>query len=42
MKGVDLTAVQELLGHSDPKITREHYAKLAPDHLQKSIKKLPY
>lgn len=42
MNGVDLTAVQELLGHQDPNVTRKHYAKLAPEHLQSSVKKLPY
>lgn len=42
MEGIDLSTVQELLGHASPETTRKHYAKLADEHLQKSVKKLPY
>jgi integrase len=42
MQGINLTTVQELLGHSSPETTRKHYAKLADEHLQQSVKKLPY
>ncbi|MFC1561903.1 tyrosine-type recombinase/integrase [candidate division KSB1 bacterium] len=42
MQNVDLSTVQELLGHASPETTRKHYAKLADEHLQKSVRKLPY
>ena len=38
MEGIDLSTVQELLGHASPETTRRHYAKLTDDHLQKSFK----
>jgi len=41
MSGVDLVTVKELAGHSDIKTTIR-YAHLAPEHLRKSIGKLPY
>ena len=41
MSGVDLVTVKELAGHSDIKTTMR-YAHLAPEHLRKSIGKLPY
>jgi len=41
MNGVDLVTVKELAGHSDIKTTIR-YAHLAPEHLRKSIGKLPY
>lgn len=33
MSGANLVSVQKLLGHSNPKITAETYAHLAPDYL---------
>ena len=36
MRGVDLYAVQQLLRHSDPKLTAR-YAHLAPDHLAAAV-----
>ena len=41
MSGVDLVTVKELAGHSNIKTTMR-YAHLAPEHLRKSIGKLPY
>jgi len=41
MNGVDLVTVKELAGHSDIKTTMR-YAHLTPEHLRKSINKLPY
>jgi len=41
MSGVDLVTVKELAGHADIKTTMR-YAHLAPEHLRKSIEKLPY
>jgi len=41
MSGVDLVTVKELAGHSDIKTTMR-YAHLTPEHLRKSIGKLPY
>jgi len=41
MSGVDLVTVKELAGHADIKTTMR-YAHLAPEHLRKSIKRLPY
>ncbi len=42
MECIDLSTVQELLGHASPETTRKHYANLADEHLQKYVKKLPY
>lgn len=36
MAGVDLRTVQELLGHSDPKMTTR-YAHLAPEHKANAV-----
>src|SRR5207237_6837247 len=33
MSGANLVSVQKLLGHSNPKITADTYAHLAPDYL---------
>jgi len=41
MAGVDLPTVQRLMGHSDIKTTMI-YAHLAPDHLARSVNKLPF
>ena len=41
MSGVDLVTVKEFAGHADIKTTMR-YAHLAPEHLRKSIGKLPY
>jgi integrase/recombinase XerD len=38
--GVDLYTVSELLGHTDPKMSRI-YAHLAPHNLQDAVKRLP-
>lgn len=40
MQGVDLPAIQKLMGHSDIETTMI-YAHLAPDHLSKAVNKLP-
>lgn len=39
MAGVDLTSVQELLGHKSLNMTLR-YAHLAPEHKTKAVKKL--
>ncbi len=39
MKGIDLTTVQELLGHSDQRIT-QRYSHLSPMHKAKAVKVL--
>jgi len=41
MSGVDLVTVKELAGHADIKTTMR-YAHLAPEHLRRSIERLPY
>lgn len=42
MAGVNLKAVQTLLGHKSIKITMDIYGHLTPDHLEASINRLPY
>jgi len=41
MAGVDLAAVQKLLGHKDIETTMK-YAHLAPDHLKAAVGKLSF
>lgn len=41
MKGVDLSTVAELMGHSTTLVT-EHYAYLQPDHKKFALDQLPY
>lgn len=40
--GINQRAAQELLGHSDPKLTAEVYTDVAALHLHKEIAKLPW
>jgi site-specific recombinase XerD len=42
MAGVNLKAVQTLLGHKSIKITMDIYGHLTPEHLEASINRLPY
>ncbi|MCJ7645574.1 site-specific integrase [bacterium] len=41
MSGVDLSTVQELLGHSSIKVT-ECYSHLSPDHRMRAVKRLRF
>ncbi len=38
-KGVPLQVIAEVMGHSDMRMTRKHYAHLAPDHIAETIRK---
>ncbi|MBU4334228.1 MAG: tyrosine-type recombinase/integrase, partial [Candidatus Omnitrophica bacterium] len=38
-KGVDLYVVQQLLGHSTPKMT-QRYAHVQPDHFKSAIREI--
>ena len=42
MSGANLVSVQKLLGHSNPKITAETYAHLAPDYLLAEVNLLRF
>jgi integrase len=39
--GASTDAIQDLLGHADPRMTRRAYAHLLDSTLQKTVKKLP-
>jgi len=36
--GVPMRTIQELLGHSDMRITVQHYAHLTPDHIAEQVR----
>ena len=40
MAGADLAAVQRIMRHTDPRITMEFYAHIAPGHLRNAIDRL--
>jgi hypothetical protein len=40
--GADLAAVQRILRHSDPKLTTEVYAHLAPEYLRAEVDRLSF
>jgi len=40
MLGANLTSVQKLLGHSDPKITERRYGHLLPDFMKSEVDRL--
>ena len=40
MAGADLPAVQRIMRHTDPRITTEFYAHLAPGYLRNAIDRL--
>ena len=42
MQGADLSAVQKIMRHRDPRITSETYLHLDPDYLQKQIDRLSF
>jgi len=42
MSGANLVSVQKLLGHSNPEITAETYAHLAPDYLLAEVNLLRF
>jgi hypothetical protein len=42
MSGADLAAVQRILRHSDPKLTTEIYAHLAPEYLRAEVDRLSF
>jgi integrase len=42
MLGADLAAVQRILRHSDPKLTTEVYAHLAPEYLRAEVDRLSF
>ena len=42
MSGANLAAVQGILRHSDPKLTTEVYAHLAPEYLRAEVDRLPF
>jgi hypothetical protein len=42
VSGANLVSVQKLLGHSNPKITAETYAHLAPDYLLAEVNLLRF
>jgi len=42
MSGADLAAVQRILRHSDPKLTTEVYAHLAPEYLRAEVDRLSF
>ena len=42
MWGADLAAVQCILRHSDPKLTTEVYAHLAPEYLRAEVDRLSF
>ena len=42
MSGANLVSVQKLLGHSNPRITAETYAHLAPDYLLSEVNLLRF
>ena len=42
MSGANLPAVQRILRHSDPKITTEIYAHLAPEYLRAEVDRLSF
>jgi hypothetical protein len=42
MQGADLAAVQPILRHSDPKLTIEVYAHLAPEYLRAEVDRLSF
>ncbi len=42
MRGANLPAVQRILRHSDPKITTEIYAHLAPEYLRAEVDRLSF
>jgi hypothetical protein len=42
MSGANLVSVQKLLGHSNPKITADTYAHLAPDYLLAEVNLLRF
>jgi hypothetical protein len=42
MSGANLVSVQKLLGHSNPRITAETYAHLAPDYLLAEVNLLRF
>jgi site-specific recombinase XerD len=41
MQGVDLASIQEILGHHDVSVTMI-YSHLSPEHLARTVEKLPY
>ncbi len=42
MRGANLPAVQRILRHTDPKITTEIYAHLAPEYLRVEVDRLSF
>ncbi|HTP26960.1 MAG TPA: tyrosine-type recombinase/integrase, partial [Anaeromyxobacteraceae bacterium] len=42
MSGANLPAVQRILRHSDPKVTTEIYAHLAPEYLRAEVDRLSF
>lgn len=42
LSGADLAAVQRILRHSDPKLTTEVYAHLAPEYLRAGVDRLSF
>jgi len=42
MLGANLTSVQKLLGHSDPKITERRYGHLLPDFMKSEVDRLRF
>ena len=42
MFGANLTSVQKLLGHSDPKITERRYGHLLPDFMKSEVDRLRF
>ena len=42
MSGADLAAVQRILRYSDPKLTTEDYAHLAPEYLRAEVDRLSF
>jgi integrase/recombinase XerD len=41
MQGVDLASIQQILGHHDVTVTMV-YTHLSPEHLAKTVERLPY
>ena len=42
MLGANLTSVQKLLGHSDPKITERRYGHLLPEFMSAEVNRLRF
>jgi hypothetical protein len=42
MNGAELTAVQRIMRHQDPRITTEFYGHLANDHLKRAVERLAF